>query len=67
MLILINYFEFLNSVFCYSGHERVLEFLLENKANVNHRGKTGWTPIHFAAQNGKSIQTLYIEENIQLI
>ena len=35
-----------------SGHKKVAELLLANKAEVNAKDKTGQTPLHRAAANG---------------
>lgn len=42
----------------YSGHERVVEFLLENGANVNYTCTNGWSALHVAALQGRHLITL---------
>jgi len=35
-----------------NGHLCVVEYLVNQKADINERNKYDWTPLHFAAQNG---------------
>jgi len=35
------------------GHEDIAELLLANKADINAKDKTGWTPLHAALSQGQ--------------
>jgi ankyrin repeat protein len=35
------------------GHEKIVAYLIEKKANVNANGGGGWTPLHLAAEKGQ--------------
>lgn len=37
-----------------SGNEKIVELLIQNKANVNKKNKNGNTPLHLAAISGNS-------------
>lgn len=45
-----------------------MEILLQNKAFVNVRNKTGMTPLHLAAKNGytEMVQELIVKYNAQI-
>jgi len=34
------------------GHLSVVEYLVNQKADINARAKDDWTPLHYAAENG---------------
>jgi len=36
----------------WNGHLSVVEYLVNQKADINAKNKNNWTPLHYAAQNG---------------
>jgi len=35
-----------------NGHLSVVDYLVNNKADINSKSEENWTPLHIAARNG---------------
>jgi len=52
---------------CYSGHEEIVKYLLENGANVHARTNDGWQPIHCATRwNHVTIVVLLLQNKADI-
>lgn len=48
----------MNFFFSFLAHEKIVDLLLQNGANINAQNKNRLTPLHLAVKNG-NIETRY--------